>query len=117
MPRRAALLQVEERKLQALTFVSHRYRHFSHNFLALLFGEPPDLLQGGWLAGWLAEAGGLAHGSLPPLCPAALHPAFDTSAPHPTCCSLALLPQWRRSGDMSRGRWKGKSWSGCTATA
>ena len=31
--------QVEERALQALTFVSHRYGYWSHNFLALLFGE------------------------------------------------------------------------------
>lgn len=31
--------QVEERSLQALTFVSHRYGYWSHNFLALLFGE------------------------------------------------------------------------------
>ena len=31
-------VQVEERSLQALTFVSHRYWRLSHNFLALLFG-------------------------------------------------------------------------------
>ena len=33
-------VQVEERSLQALTFVSHRYWRLSHNFLALLFGAP-----------------------------------------------------------------------------
>lgn len=32
--------QVEEQALQALTFVSHRYVYWHHNFLALLFGEP-----------------------------------------------------------------------------
>ena len=32
--------QVELDALQALTFVSHRYRFWSHNFLALLFGAP-----------------------------------------------------------------------------
>jgi ADP-ribose pyrophosphatase YjhB (NUDIX family) len=35
----SARVQVPERALQALTFVSHRYGYWSHNFLALLFGE------------------------------------------------------------------------------
>ena len=37
--------QVEESALQALTFVSHRYWGFPHNFLALLFGAWLPALQ------------------------------------------------------------------------
>ena len=38
-PRRWLAVQVDEGALQALTFVSHRYSIWYHNFLALLFGE------------------------------------------------------------------------------
>ena len=42
--------QVEESALQALTFVSHRYWGFPHNFLALLFGESWGTVPSGMLS-------------------------------------------------------------------